>query len=127
LPACTWEAAEHSDRHLKAELMAKARRAVRNVLRDSAVFLTGLPETLRLRGVCDWMGMKQEKAQKYWQHGISPAQDLGMHYQLELTQLKMGRRLDDREHLEQAESICADIGAEFDLAETRKLLGVGHA
>jgi hypothetical protein len=47
---------------------------------------------------------------------------MGMRYELGMTHLEMGQRLKDRGHLEQAEKIFADIGAEFDLAQTRKLL-----
>ena len=45
-----------------------------------------------------------------------------MRYRLGMTHLEMGRRLKDNEHLEQAEKIFSEIGADFDLAETRKLL-----
>jgi hypothetical protein len=34
----------------------------------------------------------------------------------------MGRRLKDLEHLRRAEAIFTEIGAEWDLAETRRLL-----
>jgi hypothetical protein len=34
----------------------------------------------------------------------------------------MGKRLNDQEHLKQAEAIFADIGAEWVLAETERLL-----
>ncbi len=34
----------------------------------------------------------------------------------------MGKRLKNREHLERAEKIFAEIGAEFDVKEVEKLL-----
>jgi hypothetical protein len=37
--------------------------------------------------------------------------------------LEMGQRLGDRTHLEKAERVFAEIGAELDLARTKKLLG----
>jgi hypothetical protein len=39
-----------------------------------------------------------------------------------MTHLEMGRRLNDSGHLKKAEAIFADIGADFDLAEARRLL-----
>jgi hypothetical protein len=47
---------------------------------------------------------------------------MGIRCDLGVTHLEMGRRLKDREHLKHAEAIFAEIGAEFDLAETRDVL-----
>jgi hypothetical protein len=47
-----------------------------------------------------------------------------MRYELGMTHLEMGQRLKNRGHLERAEAIFAEIGAEFDLQEARKLLEV---
>jgi hypothetical protein len=40
-----------------------------------------------------------------------------------MTHLEMGCRLEDRTHLEKAEAIFAEIGAEWDLTQTRGALG----
>jgi hypothetical protein len=50
---------------------------------------------------------------------------MGMRYELGMTHLEMGQRLKDRNHLKKAEAIFAEIGAEFDLSQTRKLLEAG--
>jgi hypothetical protein len=42
-----------------------------------------------------------------------------------MTHFEAGKRLKNRAHLERAEAIFSQIGAEFDLAETKKLLPVG--
>ena len=47
---------------------------------------------------------------------------MGTRYYLGMTHLEMGRRLRDQEHLRQAETVFAEIGAEFDLGQTRRLL-----
>ncbi len=47
---------------------------------------------------------------------------MGMRYELGMTHLEMGQRLKDHAHLEKAQAIFAEIGAEWDLAQTRKLL-----
>jgi hypothetical protein len=45
-----------------------------------------------------------------------------MPYELGMTHLEIGQRLGKRTHLEKAEAIFADIGAELDLARSRELL-----
>ena len=45
-----------------------------------------------------------------------------MCYQLAMSHLEMGKRFKDQEHLREAEVILAEIGAEFDLAQVRRLL-----
>jgi hypothetical protein len=50
------------------------------------------------------------------------AEEREMRYEAALTHLEMGKRLSDHDHLKQAEAIFAEIGAEFDLGETRRLL-----
>jgi len=48
-----------------------------------------------------------------------------MGYELGMTHLEMGQRLKDRTHLEKAETILAEIGADWDLARAGKLLEKG--
>lgn len=45
-----------------------------------------------------------------------------MQYELAMTHLEMGKRLNDHEHLGRADAIFAEIGAEFDHAETQRML-----
>jgi tetratricopeptide (TPR) repeat protein len=102
----------------------------RGLQRDEYLRLTKgypvcLPEATRLQGVYDWLRGKQASAQKHWQRSLAFAEEMGMRYDLGMTHLEIGRRLNDREHLRQAEAVFAEIGAEFDLTETRKLLAEG--
>ena len=53
---------------------------------------------------------------------MNVAEKIGMRFELGLTHLEMGRRLKEGGHLEQAEKIFTEIGAEFELAETRRNL-----
>jgi hypothetical protein len=39
-----------------------------------------------------------------------------------MVHLEIGRRTGDREHLQQAESILEEVGAEFDLAKAKEAL-----
>ena len=45
-----------------------------------------------------------------------------MRYELGMTHLEMGQRLKNRGHLERAEAIFAEIGANWDLLQARKAL-----
>jgi hypothetical protein len=47
---------------------------------------------------------------------------MGMRYEAGMIHLEMGRCLNDRDHLQKAEAIFADIGAEWDLEQARGLL-----
>jgi hypothetical protein len=62
--------------------------------------------------------------EKWWQKSLKAAEEMGMRYELGMTHLEIGQRLKDRNHLEKAEGIFTEIGAEFDLQEARKLLEV---
>ena len=53
---------------------------------------------------------------------MSVAEKIGMRSELGHDPFGNGPSLKDNEHLEQAEKIFSEIGADFDLAETRKLL-----
>ena len=81
-----------------------------------------LAEAMRLKGACEWLREKPVTAEAWWQRSLKTAEEMGMRYQSGMTHLEMGRRLKDLEHLKQAEDIFTDIGAEWDLAETRRLL-----
>jgi hypothetical protein len=73
-------------------------------------------------GKYEWMIKKPSFAEEWWQKSLKTAEKMGMRYELGMTHLEMGKRLKKRVHLEKAEAIFAEIGAEFDLAQTRKLL-----
>jgi tetratricopeptide (TPR) repeat protein len=119
----TYLAAAEQDREpQRDEYLRKAEQACRRLFRSAKGYPVCLPEATRLQGIYDWLTGKQTSAQKQWQRSLDLAEEMGMRYDLAMTHLEMGRRLNDREHLEKAEAIFAEIGAEFDLAETRKLL-----
>jgi class 3 adenylate cyclase/tetratricopeptide (TPR) repeat protein len=118
-------AAEQTKGRDREELLKKANVACKKALRLARLRRIILPEVTRLQGVYDWLTGKQASAQKHWQRSIALAEEMGMRYELGMTHLEMGQRLKDRNHLEKAEAIFSEIGAEFDLAQTRKLLDVG--
>jgi class 3 adenylate cyclase/tetratricopeptide (TPR) repeat protein len=116
-------AAEEGAENEKKEKLKKARGRCEHALKYGRKFPAGLAEASRLKGTCEWLREKSAPAQKWWQRSLKTAEEMGMRYDLGMTHLEMGRRLKDRAHLEQAEAIFAEIGAEWDLAETKQVLG----
>jgi hypothetical protein len=62
-------------------------------------------------------------AEKSWRRSPVLAEELGLRYELGAAHLEMGRRLAIRDHLQCAERIFVETGAELDLASARDLLG----
>jgi tetratricopeptide (TPR) repeat protein len=119
-------AAERSDtlpQSEKADWLRKARRACRDALQLGRLYGPMMPAAMRLRGTYEWLSGRPASAQKWWQRTLALAEETEERYYLGMTHLEMGRRLGDRTHLERAEVILAEIGAEWDLAQAREALG----
>jgi hypothetical protein len=76
----------------------------------------------RLQSTYKWLQGKPAAAQKRWNRSLALAKELGQRYDLAITHLEMGQRLNERPHLEQAEVILAEIGAQWDLSRAWKAL-----
>jgi tetratricopeptide (TPR) repeat protein len=118
-------AAEQAVGRKKEEWLRKAKGVCKKLLRLAKVKRLFLPEAIRLQGKYQWLRHKTFSARKRWERSLELAEEMGMRYELGMTHLEMGQRLKDRDHLEQAEKIFAEIGAQFDLSQTRKLLQAG--
>jgi class 3 adenylate cyclase/tetratricopeptide (TPR) repeat protein len=106
-----------------SQSMRDAHVACRRALKTATAYARhGVPEAMRHRGTYQWLTAKPSAARKWWMRSLSLANEMGMRYQSGLTHLEIGRRLKDLEHLRQAEAIFTEIGAEWDLAETRRLV-----
>jgi len=75
-----------------------------------------------LRGTYEWLRDKPKAARKWWQRSLDLADAMEQCYDLGLTHLEIGQRLGDRAHLERAEAILGEFGAEWELARARYLL-----
>jgi len=106
----------------KEEWLRKAKRACKEALRSTKLMRYNSPLAMRLQGTCDWLIGKPSSAEEWWQKSLKAAEEMGMRYDLGMIYLEMGMRQKDRTHLEKAEAIFAEIGAEWDLGQTRKLL-----
>jgi tetratricopeptide (TPR) repeat protein len=116
-------AAEQSTGPEKSRSTKDAQLACRRALKAGRAYAHyGAPEAMRHRGTYEWLATRISAAQKWWMRSLSAADKMSMRHQSGLTYLEMGRRLKEHDHLRQAEAIFAEIGAEWELAETRRLL-----
>ncbi|MGZ3495635.1 MAG: tetratricopeptide repeat protein, partial [Thermodesulfobacteriota bacterium] len=115
-------AAEQSDQNERKNWLRKAGRSCREALGQGKKYRIGLAEAMRLKGTYEWLRHKPASAQKCWQKSLGLAEKMGMRCELGMIYLEMGQRLKERVHLEKAETIFSEIGAEWDLGQTRKLL-----
>ena len=106
-------------------MVVESQARLQKALRSTKLCRYELPLAMRLHGTYQWLTGKHSFSEKWWQRSLEAAEEMGMRYELGMTHLEMGQRLKDRGHLEKAEAIFAEIGAEFDLAQTRKLLEAG--
>ncbi len=115
-------AAEQDAGPRRDEYLGKARRARARVFGWARGYRVCLPEATRLRGLYDWLTGRRSSAETCWRQSLVLAEEMGLRYDLGKAHMEIGRHLDDQAHLRQAEAIFAEIHAEFDLAETRRLL-----
>ena len=116
-------AAEQSSAGERKTWLRKARRACRDAMKASRTARHRKPEVLLLRGRLAWITNRHAAAVRDWQRSLALAKAAGQQFDLGRVHLEMGRRLGDRDHLERAEAILAEIGAEWDLACAREALG----
>lgn len=115
-------AAEQGAGGHREEYLRRAKKACKEVLRSAKVYRSCLPEAMMLQGKYEWIKGKPSSAQEWWEKSIKAGEEMGTRYSLGMTHFEMGRRLKDLGHLRQAEAIFTEIGAEWDLSETRRLL-----
>jgi class 3 adenylate cyclase/tetratricopeptide (TPR) repeat protein len=114
--------AESSTGKVRQDWLKKANLSCRETLKVARVTRPTLPDALGLQGRYEWLRGNSATAQKLWEKALNEAQRMGERYQRGTIHLEMGRRLGDREHLQQAQAILEGIGAEFDLSKAREEL-----
>jgi tetratricopeptide (TPR) repeat protein len=103
----------------RAGWLKKARRACSDALRQAKAYPPGKAEAMMLRGNYEWLKGKQTAAKDWWQRSLTLAETMEVRYNLARTHLAMGQYLGERAHLEKAEAIFSEIGAAWDLAQTK--------
>jgi tetratricopeptide (TPR) repeat protein len=116
-----WMAEQGGELRRNASL-EKAKSTCRAALKEGPKMRPKLPKAMRLQGTCEWLSGKPTAAQKWWNKSLAEVERMGLRYDIGMVHFEMGQRLGERPHLEKAEKIFAEIGAEFDLARTKKVL-----
>jgi tetratricopeptide (TPR) repeat protein len=114
--------AETRQRPERTVALREAKAAGRDLQRTARADICGAVPAARTRGSYEWLRGRHRKAEAWWRRSLSMADRLGARYEGALTELEIGRRLDDRSALERAKAAFETIGAEHDLAQTRELL-----
>jgi class 3 adenylate cyclase/tetratricopeptide (TPR) repeat protein len=115
-------AAEQAVGSKRKDWLRKAGPVCKKLLRLAKVKRLFLPQAMRLQGKYEWQRGKTSSAKECWEGSQHLAEEMGMRYEAGMIHLEMGRCLNDRDHLQKAEAIFADIGAEWDLEQARGLL-----
>jgi tetratricopeptide (TPR) repeat protein len=116
------EAAERAKGNARQEWLKKARRSCQEMLKLTRNNLVTLPDALLLQGRYEWLRGKPGPAGKWWVKAMEESHRLKDRYMEGMVHLEIGRRTGYRDHLQQAESLLEEIGAEFDLAKAREAL-----
>lgn len=98
-----------SGRAARQTLVWQARWACRRAIRGGTVYQGSLPEALRLRGYCAWLADDRRGALKWWQRSQHLCERVGADYDLALTHLCVGRRLENADHLAQAHALLEQM------------------
>ena len=98
------------------------RRVCAAAQRQGKVFREGLPTAMRLTGTREWLTGKRSAASESWAKSLAVAEFLGARYDIGLTYAEMGKRLGDLTYVERAAKVLTEVGAEFQLAATHRVL-----
>jgi tetratricopeptide (TPR) repeat protein len=112
---------EHATGVEQEELFRKAKAACQAAQKSKAPHLGGRARACRLHATYAWLRGKPMTARKWWRRSLRSADRLGARWELGMTHLEMGRRLQQASHLQQAEVIFSDIGATLDAAQAREI------
>lgn len=106
--------AETAEGATRSGWLRKAKTACRAALRQTRADTELTPGALRVRGTYQWLEGRRAAAAHSWQLALAAAERLGARHELGLISQEMGRRLNDRRYLEQAQLIFSEIKAEWD-------------
>jgi tetratricopeptide (TPR) repeat protein len=122
LAECRLRIAELEDGSERSRLLTKAKRDTRAALRYSRAARNDVPGATRVNGTRMWLKGHHAAARKWWQRSLVAAEQSGARYDLGLTELEMGRRLNERARLERAAAILSEVGAELDFSKAQAAL-----
>jgi ATP/maltotriose-dependent transcriptional regulator MalT len=110
----------------RATALREAKAACRGLRKLAKADISALVPAYRVRGTCEWLCGRHDKAESWWRKSLARAEELGALYEGALTELEVGRRLGDRAALTEAETAFETMGAALDLMQARAALAETH-
>jgi class 3 adenylate cyclase/tetratricopeptide (TPR) repeat protein len=114
--------AERSSGRDRQAWMKKAKVSCSYSLKAARIYRPPLADAMMFQGRYEWLKGNASGAQKWWTKALEETRQKGDRYEQGIVHMEIGNRLGDRSHLEQAESLLDELGAEFDLVLTRNSL-----
>jgi class 3 adenylate cyclase/tetratricopeptide (TPR) repeat protein len=102
--------------------LKKAKHSCQDTLKASKRYRPPMMDALLLQGRLKWLQGNRTAAEKWWERALDEAHQTHDPYSDGIVHLEIGQRLGERGHLLHAESVLEKVGAEYDLAITRKAL-----
>jgi hypothetical protein len=93
--------------------LKRAQGACDVAVKQGRIFRGGLPHALRVSGSVEWLKGKETAARASWNRSLKAADQLGSRYDLAMTHIEIGKRLDDGEELQRGADILAEIEGSF--------------
>lgn len=122
LAECRLRIAELKSGSERTSWLKSARRACRAALKYGKGVRDGVPGATRAKGTYAWLKGDRAAARRWWQRSLVAAEQMGARYDLGVTELEMGRRLNERAHLERAVAILGAIGARRELSRAQEAI-----
>jgi len=104
-----------------SEALARARVACQEAAACIKLYRGAAVSAYRSWGTYEWLCGRPHRARWWWRKSLRAGEKLGLTYELATTHLELGKRLDDRAHLELADRLFSGMGAEFDAAQAKAL------
>jgi hypothetical protein len=112
-----------SDEGSRREALELARVACKDARACVRLYRGAAVPAYRAQGTYEWLCGRRRAAQRWWRRSLRAGGKLGYDYELALTSLEVGARLGSRAHLEAADGLLTEMGAEYDARQARSLLG----
>ncbi|HET6947108.1 MAG TPA: AAA family ATPase [bacterium] len=115
-------AAERAGQAGGMQALRTAEQACRLAVRQAEADCVIKPAAFRMWGSVQWLGGRRAAAHRWWQKAVAAAEALGARYELGLTYLEMGRRTGQVQPLQRAQSIFAELDAQWGASQAQRYL-----
>jgi eukaryotic-like serine/threonine-protein kinase len=101
--------AERSSGTERTRLLHEALTGCKAAAKTGKIAREAMPSALRVRGNYEWLQGHRRRALSAWSRSIAEAESLDAQYDLALTEIDAGRRLDDEDRVQRGSAILTDV------------------